>query len=158
MRYYIDSHSGLSHIGRITAIEQIHVGKEILVGRDGLGEFEPDLSDCVSVMEIAKDTYEITAPDETVLDTVYHSAASALDEAYSFLVPLETRISGMAKGHRDIEERHQFDGDQWAASMSGKIAHDLERILAHYKYEQTKRGERPADGPPTGQERHLNTN
>lgn len=95
----------------------------------------------VQVSEIAKNVFEITAPDATTLDTVYHSAAEALDQAEMFLVPLPIRLTGMAEGLREVEAEAKADDHPEQAALFARFAHDLERILAHYRYEQVKRGE-----------------
>jgi hypothetical protein len=159
MRTYVqDTGTGeWTRISRDVAIDEIHAGREVLVGRDAIGEITPDSSNCVSVMEIAEDTYEITTPDGTTLDTVYHSADEALSEAEFFLMPLENRLKSFAEGLREASDNLAAGGDTFGASSLAKFAHDVERFHAHYKFEQVKRGERPADGPPTGQEPWLRT-
>lgn len=137
------------------AIQAIHAGQEVKVAAPSIGDAFPRPEDCVSVHQAARDTYEVTAPDGTVLDTVRFILVDALHAAGDFVRPfffvLDQKITALELDIRSLQE----SGDDDLAANAFRELHALRRVKAHLIYEQTKRGERDADGPPTGRERYL---
>ena len=152
--------TGWERTGYLDAIEALRANICILVTPATLSDKPLGVDETghgVLVQMIHNNVFEITAPDATRLDVVHHSAAEALSEAAFFLMPLENRLKSFGEGLREAQTNREAEGDSLGAANLAKFAHDVERLLAHYKYEQVKRGDRSADLPPTGQERHLST-